>query len=98
MGPAAMAPEPTWAMELFKLSARIDMSHIPYKGSGQAMVDLMTGQVQALFVNIIAGLPHIKAGKMKALGVSGAKRSVVSPDIPTIAESRLPGFHDYGVF
>jgi len=54
--------------------------------------------VQALFVNIIAGLPHMKAGKMRALGVSSTKRSAVSPDIPTIAESGLPGFEDYGIF
>lgn len=86
------------AMELFKSKAGINITHIPYKGSGQAIVDLMAGQVQALFVNIIAGVPHMKAGKMRALGVSGAKRSAVSPEIPTISESGLPGFEDYGIF
>jgi tripartite-type tricarboxylate transporter receptor subunit TctC len=80
------------AMELFRSMAGIDMTHVPYKAVGQAQVDLLAGQVSLWFPTIPGALPHIKAGKMIALAVSGAKRSPALPDVPTVAEAALPGF------
>jgi tripartite-type tricarboxylate transporter receptor subunit TctC len=78
--------------ELLNGLAGIDMVHIPYKGSGQAVVDLLGGQVQAMFSGMSSSLPHVKTGKLRALAVTGAKRSPAVPDVPTIAESGFPGF------
>jgi tripartite-type tricarboxylate transporter receptor subunit TctC len=80
------------AMELFRSMSGIDMTHVPYKAVGQAQVDLLAGQVSLWFPTIPGALPHIKAGKMIALAVSGAKRSPALPDVPTVAEAALPGF------
>ena len=80
------------AGELFKTLTGIDMVHIPYKGAAPALVDLLGGQVSLAFVSLPAALPHIKAGKLTALGVSGPQRSAVAPEVPTIAESGLPGY------
>jgi tripartite-type tricarboxylate transporter receptor subunit TctC len=80
------------AGELLNGLAGIDMVHIPYKGSGQAVVDLLGGQVQAMFSGMSSSLPHVKTGKLRALAVTGAKRSPAVPDVPTIAESGFPGF------
>ena len=80
------------AMELFRSMAGIDMTHVPYKAVGQAQVDLLAGQVSLWFPTIPGALPHIKAGKMIALAVSGAKRSPALADVPTVAEAALPGF------
>jgi len=83
-------------MELFKQKAGgIDLTHVPYKGTAPAMTDLIGGQVQALFVNIAAAKPFIDAGRLKALGITGAKRSAMFPAIPTVSES-VPGFEAYG--
>jgi len=82
------------AGELFKLKTGVDMVHIPYKGGGPAVVDTIGGQVQLLFVSMPAALQHVKAGKLRALGVTSAARSIAAPDIPTIAES---GVADYVV-
>jgi tripartite-type tricarboxylate transporter receptor subunit TctC len=79
-------------MELLKSMARIDLTHVPYKVVGQAQVDLIAGQVSLWFPTIPGALPHIKAGRMNALAVSGAARSPGLPDVPTVAESGLPGF------
>jgi tripartite-type tricarboxylate transporter receptor subunit TctC len=68
------------------------MTHIPYKGSGPAMADLLGGQVKVGFPGIALAMPHIKSGKLRALGVSSAKRSAELPDLPTIAESGVPGY------
>ena len=81
------------AMELFKSMARIDLTHIPYKAVGQAQVDLIAGQVSLWFPTIPGALPHIKSGRMSALGVSGSNRSPALPDVPTIAEAGVPGFN-----
>ena len=81
------------AMELFKSMARIDLTHIPYKAVGQAQVDLIAGQVSLWFPTIPGALPHIRAGRMSALGVSGSNRSPALPDIPTVAEAGVPGFN-----
>ncbi len=88
------------AMELFKNMAGVDLTHIPYKGSAPAAIDLVGGQVQAGFNNLIPALPHVRSGKLRALGMSGPARSAAMPDVPTIAESGLPGYEAlqwYGV-
>jgi tripartite-type tricarboxylate transporter receptor subunit TctC len=78
-------------MELFKALAHVDMVHVPYKGSGQALIDLIGGQVQLLLASAISAGPHLKSGKLSALGVTSAKRSRFLPDLPSIGET-LPGF------
>jgi tripartite-type tricarboxylate transporter receptor subunit TctC len=77
---------------LFEKMAKIDMIHVPYKGTGSAMPDVISGQVDMSFPNLPSGLPHVKAGSLRALGVTTAKRSAAAPNIPTIAESGLPGY------
>jgi tripartite-type tricarboxylate transporter receptor subunit TctC len=80
------------AAELFKSMTKTNIVHVPYKGQPQAILDLISGRVQIMFPNIPVALPHIKAGKLRALAVSTAKRSALFPELPTIAESGLPGF------
>jgi len=77
--------------ELLKSAAGIDIVHIPYKGGGPAMIDVMSGQVEILVSTLIQALPHIRSGKLKALGVGSAKRTPVLPDVPVIAET-IPGY------
>ena len=83
--------------EKFKLAAGIDVAHIPYKGTPEALTDTMAGRIAYFFSPISAALPHVRDGKLIALGVSSAKRSSVLPNVPTIAESGLPGF-DYNLW
>ena len=86
--------------ELFNDMAGVKFVHVPYKGAGPALTDLVGGQVQVMFTGISATLPYIRAGKLKALGVSSEKRQPVIPDVPAIAES-LPGYEVttwYGLF
>ena len=83
--------------EKFKLAAGIDVVHIPYKGTPEALTDTMAGRVTYFFSPISAALPQVREGKLTALGVSTAKRSSVLPNVPTIAESGLPGF-DYNLW
>jgi tripartite-type tricarboxylate transporter receptor subunit TctC len=78
--------------ELLKTSAAIDIVHVPYKGNAAALLDLVTGRVQMMFSNMLTAMPHVRAGKLRAIGISSAKRSPQAPDLPTIAESGLPGF------
>jgi tripartite-type tricarboxylate transporter receptor subunit TctC len=78
--------------ELLKSEASIDVVHIPYKNAPQAVADLVSGQVAFAFVNAPLALPQVKAGKLRALAVTGAKRSPAAPDLPTMAEAGLPGF------
>jgi tripartite-type tricarboxylate transporter receptor subunit TctC len=78
--------------ELFKTMAGVDMQHIPYKGSPPALQDVVGGQVAMTFDNITTAWPLAKGGKLKALAVTTAKRSAIAPDVPTLAESGLPGF------
>jgi tripartite-type tricarboxylate transporter receptor subunit TctC len=78
--------------ELFKVMAGVQMTHVPYKGSAPALSDLLGGQVQLMFDNLPPSLPQIKAGKLRALAVTSATRAPALPDVPTIAESGLPGF------
>ena len=80
------------AGELFKVSAGIEMVHVPYNGSTPALTALMGNQVQAMFDVVLTSNPHIKSGKLRALGVTGARRIPLLPDVPTVAESGLPGY------
>jgi tripartite-type tricarboxylate transporter receptor subunit TctC len=79
-------------LELLKLTAGIEVTHVPYKGGAPALTDLIGGQVQALFVSIPSVLPHVHSGRLRALAVSTLKRSASTPDVPTVAESGYPGF------
>ena len=83
---------PHLAMELFKLQAKIDLVHIPYKGTPPAVTDLIAGQVSMMFANTLSVLPYVNSGRLRALGISSAKRSAAAPALPTIAESGMPGF------
>jgi len=78
--------------ELFKSMTGTDILHVPYKGSGPAMPDLMSGRVHMMFENAPGAVPHIKAGKLRALAQTGLKRSPALPEVPTIAESGVPGY------
>jgi tripartite-type tricarboxylate transporter receptor subunit TctC len=80
------------AGELFKTTAGVDMVHVPYKGAGPAMQDLMGGQIQLMFDNLASSLAQVKAGKIRALAVTTPKRTNFAPELPTIAEAGLPGF------
>lgn len=80
-------------MELFKKKEGIDMLHIPYKGQGPAMIDMMAGRVDVKSCGIIAVIPHIRSGKLKALAITGEKRSVAAPDIPTLVEQGITYWH-----
>ena len=89
------------ALELFKSMGKVDIVHVPYKGGGPAMADLMAGLVDIYFGGLSTALPHVKAGKMRALGQTGSARSAAAPDIPTVAEAGLPGYEcaiSYGIF
>ena len=83
---------PHLCMELLKSMAGIDLVHVAYKGSAPAVADLIGSQVQVAFDNAPNVLPHVKAGRLRALGVSTATRSPLAPELPTIAESGVPGF------
>jgi len=87
--------------ELLKWLAGVDIVHVPYKGGAPALTDLLGGQIQMAFSSVPAVLPHIKAGRLVALGVGSAKRSPALPNIPTIAEAGVPGYEYttwYGIF
>jgi len=83
------------AAELFRQRAGLDMVHVPYKGGGPALIDVMGGQVPIYFANMASALPHVKNGKLKALAVTGAQRSSAAPELPTVAESGMPGYQVY---
>jgi tripartite-type tricarboxylate transporter receptor subunit TctC len=83
---------PHLAMELFKRQAGIDLTHVPYKGSGPGMNDLLGGRVMMTMDSLLQGYPQIKAGKLKALAVLGPKRSALLPDVPTMAEAGVAGY------
>ncbi|MGZ5174812.1 MAG: Bug family tripartite tricarboxylate transporter substrate binding protein [Burkholderiales bacterium] len=86
--------------ELFKMLAGIDLLHVPYKGVAPALVDVISGQVSITFASILSSLPHVKSGKLRALAVTGAKRSPAAPDLPTMMEAGVKGYESatwYGV-
>jgi tripartite-type tricarboxylate transporter receptor subunit TctC len=88
------------AAELFKHMAAIDIVHVPYKGAGPALTDLISGQVQLFITGYSGAVPHIKSGKLRALGVTGSKRLVAAPNLPTIGET-IKGYEVlawYGIF
>jgi len=78
--------------ELFKLMAGVDILHVPFKGGGPAMVDIVGGHTKVMFSSMVQTVPQIKAGKLRALGTGGLERSPVLPDVPTIAEAGVPGY------
>jgi len=80
------------AVEYFRLLAKIDIVHVPYKGTGPAIIDLISGQISMMITGMTALMPHIKSGRLKPLGVATAKRLAILPDMPTIAESGVPGY------
>jgi tripartite-type tricarboxylate transporter receptor subunit TctC len=86
------------AAELFKSMAGVDMLHVPYKGTGQAVTDLLGGQIDVMFGPAETVMPHVKAGKLRALAVTSAQRFAVLPELPTVAESGVPGYSAVGWF
>jgi len=93
---AGSGSQPHLTAELFKLQTGIDMVHVPYKGAPPAMVDLLAGQVALTFATAPSAVPHVKSGKIRALGVSTAKRITALPEVPTIAEAGVAGFEASG--
>jgi len=89
--PGLASPQ-SLSLEAIKKASGIDIVHIPYKGGGQAIADVASGQVKLGVLGMAPSLPHIKSGKLVALAVTGAKRSPLLPDVPTVAEAALPGF------
>jgi tripartite-type tricarboxylate transporter receptor subunit TctC len=84
--------------ELFKSMAGVDLLHVPYKGTGQAVTDLLAGHVNLMFAPAQTVMPYVRAGKLKALAVTGSRRSDTLPDLPSVAESGLPGYEAVGWF
>ena len=91
-GSAGTATGTHLSAELFKYMTGTDMVHVPYKGGGAAIPALLGGQVQLMFSTTVAALPQVRAGKLRALGVTSAKRTPSAPDVPTIAEAGVPGY------
>jgi tripartite-type tricarboxylate transporter receptor subunit TctC len=91
-GSAGQGSASHMAMELFRSMAKVDLVHVPYKGTGPAMIDLLGGHLSLMFDVVLTTLPHMKTGRVRVLGVSSLARVDVAPDVPTIAESGLPGF------
>jgi len=89
---AGIGTGPHLGGEMFSRMTGIKMTHVPYAGAAPAVVGVLGGQVQVSFVNITPQIPHVKAGKLRALAAGGARRSAVFPDVPTVAETGLPGF------
>jgi len=100
-GSAGLGTNPHLSMELFLSMADIKMVHVAYKGLGPALVDLVAGQVVVATSTMLAGLPHVKSGRLRGLATTGAKRSSSLPDLPTVAEAGVPGYEAvqwYGLF
>jgi tripartite-type tricarboxylate transporter receptor subunit TctC len=78
--------------ELFRVSAQLDLLHVPYKSAGLATAAAISGEVQMLLTNMASALPHVKTGRLRGLGVTSSKRSLLAPEMPTVAEAGVPGF------
>ncbi len=89
---AGVGTYPHMTYELFLSMAKLKMEHIPYKGTAPAMIDMIAGQVASMAATVLTGMPHIRSGRLRPLGITSLKRSDVAPDIPTVAEAGLPGF------
>ena len=89
---AGVGTSPHLSMELFLLMGGMKMVHVPYKGSGPGIIDIVAGHVSVMTPSILGGIPHIKSGRLRGLGVTSTKRAGGVPDIPTIAEAGLPGY------
>jgi len=97
---AGRGTSPHLSMELFLVMAKLKMLHVPYKGSGPGVIDLVAGHVPAMMPNMLSAKPHIQSGRLRAMGVTGTKRAPGADDIPTIAEAGVPGYEAvqwYGV-
>ena len=95
-GSGGLGTTPHLAGEMLKMMAKLQMTHVPYKGGGPALADLMGGQIQLMLENIPSTLPLAKSGKLRALAVSGLKRSPLVPDLPTLDEAGLKGYEIVG--
>ena len=91
-GSAGLGTNPHLSGELFKSLAKIDMVHVPFKGSGQSVISLLAGEIAANFPSVPTAIPYIKAGRLRGLGVTTAKRTPALPEVPSIAEAGLPGY------
>jgi tripartite-type tricarboxylate transporter receptor subunit TctC len=80
------------AVELLKWMAGIDLTHVPYKGSGPALIDVIAGQVPVMAVSPLPVLPHLKSGRLRGLATTGSARARVAPELPTVADSGVPGY------
>jgi len=83
---------PHLTTEIFRTQAKINIVHVPYKGTPPAVTDVLAGQVQMMFANTLSVLPHVRSGRLRALAISSSKRSAAAPELPTVAESGVPGF------
>jgi tripartite-type tricarboxylate transporter receptor subunit TctC len=97
-GSGGSGTAPHLGAELFKLMAGVDMVHVPYKGSGPAVNDLLGGQISLMFNTMIQTIPHVQGGKLRALAVTSARRSAAMPELPTLAEAGMPGYEMVGWF
>ena len=95
VGSAGYGSPPHLASELFQLLAKVQFVHVPYKGSSPALIDLIGGQINVYFSNILSAVPHVKNGRLRALGVTSIKRSQVLAEVPTIAEAGVPKYEEY---
>ena len=91
-GSAGMGTNPHLSGELFKSLARIDMVHVPFKGSGQSIISQLAGEIAANFPSVPTAMPYVKAGRLRGIGVTTLRRVEVLPDVPSIAEAGLPGY------
>jgi tripartite-type tricarboxylate transporter receptor subunit TctC len=95
-GSSGVGTSPHLSGELFKRMAGIDMTHVPYRGAGPAVIDLIPGRLDMMFNTIGAMMPHVRSGRVRGLAVSSVQRFFTAPDLPTVAESGLPGFEVMG--
>ena len=91
-GSSGTGGAPHMAVELFKMLAKVDVVHVPYKGGGPAMADLVGGQISGSFASMPSSIPFVRNGKLRALAVTAPKRSPAAPEVPTVSEAGIPGF------